>query len=40
MSKAVSKEWYKVQYKLQASVRDDIGRNIMFGEHMKDEQTC
>jgi len=30
----------KVEHKLQVSVQDDMERNVMFGKHMKDEQTC
>jgi len=30
----------EVWHKLWASVQGDMGRNAMFGEHMKNEQTC
>ena len=30
----------EVWYKLQTSIRGDIGRNAMFREHMENEQTC
>ena len=29
----------EVWHKLWASIRDDMGRNTMFGEYMKDKQT-
>ena len=29
----------EVRYKLQASTRDDTGRNTVFGEYIKNKQT-
>jgi len=28
----------EVRYKLQASIKDDIGRNTVFGEYIKNKQ--
>ena len=30
----------KIKYKLWVSIQDNMGRNAMFGEYIKDEQMC